>query len=106
MAAFAYRVLPPCAEFWSSIGPEEVAALARYLEHLQRLRQEGSVRFVGRAPNGDHSLMLVAAEDEAHASTIARSDPAVSEGLMRIERHAFLVVLDGGKAAHGAAPRT
>ena len=33
--------------------------------------------------------------DEAQARAIARSDPAVSEGLMRLERRPSLVVLDG-----------
>ena len=76
--------------------------LLRYMERLERLRRDGTVRFAGRAPNGDHSLMLVEAQNEAQANTIARSDPAVSEGLMRVEQHVFLVVLDGAKALRRA----
>lgn len=42
MASFAYRILPPRAELWDTIGSEEVAALVRYLEHLERLTQRAS----------------------------------------------------------------
>jgi hypothetical protein len=39
--------------------------------------------------------VLIEAENEAHADAMARRDPAVSEGLVRLERHPFAVVLDG-----------
>lgn len=98
MASFAYRILPR-AEPWEAMEPGEAALLVRYLEHLQSLRQDGSVRLVGRERNGDYAFMLVVdAGDEAHAKTLAQGDPAVREGLIRIARHPSLVVLDDVKA--------
>ncbi|WP_210527933.1 YciI family protein [Rubellimicrobium arenae] len=95
MPTFAYRLLPPRAAFWATIEPGEVALMVRHLEHLRRLKEEGAVRFVGRAENGDYGFVLIEADDQAHANRIATSDPAVSEGLMRLELHAFLVVYSG-----------
>ena len=82
MAFFAYRILPPTAEFWDTLEPEDMAPLVRYLEHLRRLRV-----------NGNRDFILIEADDEIHADAIAQNDPAVSEGLMQIERHSFLVTL-------------
>lgn len=94
MASFAYRVLPPRDEFWDTIEPHELALMVRHLEHLRRLKEEGTVRFVGRAENGDYGFVLIEADNKIHANAIARSDPAVSEGLMRLELHPFVVVFD------------
>ena len=83
MAFFAYRILPPSAEFWDTLEPGDMAPLVHYLEHLRRLRVDGNRDFI-----------LIEADDEIHADAIARNDPAVSEGLMQIERHSFLVTLN------------
>lgn len=102
IASFAYRILPR-VEFWASMEPGEAALLARYLEHLQSLRQDGSVRLVGREQNGGPTFVLVVdAEDEAHAKALAQSDPAIREGLIRIARHPSLVVLDEAKTDQNA----
>jgi uncharacterized protein YciI len=94
MASFAYRVLPPRDEFWDTIEPHELALMVRHLEHLRHLKEEGTVRFVGRTENGDYGFVLIEADNKTHANAIARSDPAVSEGLMRLELHPFVVVFD------------
>lgn len=100
MTTFAYRVLSPRDEFWATIEPEELALMVRHLEHLRRLKEQGTVRFVGRteslAGKGDYGFVVIEARDLVHANAIARSDPAVSEGLMRLELHPFEVVLDDG----------
>ncbi len=80
MTFFAYRILPPSAEFWDSLEPEDVGPLVHYLEHLRRLRVDGN-----------HKYILVEADDAADADAIVRVDPAVSEGLMRVEKHCVLV---------------
>lgn len=96
MASFAYRLLPPRPEFWATLGPGEIALMARHLEHLRRLKEAGAVRFVGRTESttgeGDYGFVVIEARTLAHANAIARSDPAVSEGLMGLELHPFVVV--------------
>ena len=92
MAFFAYRILPPSAEFWDTLEPRDMAPLVHYLEHLRRLRVDGNRDFI-----------LIEADDETHADAIARNDPAVSEGLMQIERHSFLVTLNKAFPRRSAA---
>ena len=94
MPTFAYRILPPRAEFATTITPEEMAIMGRHWGHLQALHATGAVRFVGRAENGDYGFCVFDAPDEGEARRIAWSDPAVAEGLMRVEVHAFAVVID------------
>jgi uncharacterized protein YciI len=112
MASFAYRLLPPRPEFWASLGPGEVALMARHLDHLRRLKEEGAVRFVGRTDSltgeGDYGFVVIEARNAAQANAIARSDPAVSEGLMQLELHPFVVVWGGtgdGAGPQGTAPQ-
>jgi uncharacterized protein YciI len=71
-----------------------MALMGRHWEHIQALHAEGVVRYVGRAENGDYGFCVIDAADEGEAQRIAESDPAVAEGLMRVEVHAFQVVLD------------
>jgi uncharacterized protein YciI len=94
MPTFAYRILPPREAFVATIRPEEMAVMGRHWEHIQRLHAQGTVLYVGRAENGDYGFCVIEAADEAEARRIAGSDPAVAEGLMRLEVHAFHVVLD------------
>jgi uncharacterized protein YciI len=108
MVTFVYRILPPRAEFWASLEPGEVALMARHLEHLRRLKEEGTVQFVGRAEDapgqGGYGFVVIEAKDEMHAQRIARSDPAVTEGLMRLELQPFTVVFSGAAGTEGSKP--
>lgn len=94
MPTFAYRILPPRADFVATIRPEEMDVMGRHWEHLQVLDAQGVLRFVGRAENGDYGFCVIEAADEDEAWRLARSDPAVAEGLMRLEVHAFDVVIE------------
>jgi len=94
MPTFAYRILPPRAQFAATITPEEMAIMGRHWGHLQTLHTPGAVRFVGRAENGDYEFCVLDAADEGEARRMAWSDPAVAEGLMRGELHAFTIVID------------
>ena len=94
MPTFAYRILPPRESFVATMEPREMAVMGRHWEHIQALHARGVVQYVGRAENGDYGLCVIEAADEAEARRIAASDPAVAEGLMRAEVHAFMVVLD------------
>ena len=98
MPTYAYRILPPRTDFVATIQPPEMALMGRHFEHLQKLHAQGIVRYVGRAENGDYGLCVFDAADEGQARSIAESDPAVAEGLMRLELHPFMVVFDGAAA--------
>lgn len=95
MPTYAYRILPPRNAFVATIQPQEMALMGRHFEHLQKLHAAGVVRYVGRAENGDYGFCVFDAPDEGAARRIAESDPAVAEGLMRLELHSFQVVFDG-----------
>lgn len=96
MAAFLYRILPPRADFAATITEAEMEVMGRHFAHLQTLHAAGKLRFVGRAENGDFGLAVFEAADEAEARAVADADPAVAEGLMRVEVHAFRIVdVDG-----------
>ncbi len=94
MPTFAYRILPPRADFAATMQPEEMAVMGRHWAHIQALHAQGVVRFVGRAENGDYGFCVYDAADEAEARRLAESDPAVAEGLMRLEVHPFHVAID------------
>jgi uncharacterized protein len=94
MPIFAYRILPPRADFATSMQPAEMAVMGRHFEHLQTLHGQGLIRFVGRAENGDYGFCVFEAEDADAAHAVVRSDPAVAEGLMTVEMHPFMVVFD------------
>lgn len=96
MAAFLYRILPPRADFAATITEAEMGVMGRHFAHLQSLHAAGKLRFVGRAENGDFGLAVFEAADEVEARAVADADPAVAEGLMRVEVHAFRIVdMDG-----------
>ena len=75
--------------------PAEMAGMGRHLEHLQGLHAHGLIRLVGRAEDGDHGFCVFKADDADAVHATARSDPAVAEGLMTVEVHPVMVVLDG-----------
>lgn len=108
MGTYAYRLLPPRPEFWATVEPGELGLLARHLERLRHLKEQGAVRFVGRTETGgqgsDYGFVVIEARDPAEARRIAETDPAVLEGLMQLEFHAFLVVHDASSAAGAADP--
>ncbi|NGM44000.1 hypothetical protein G5B31_00465 [Rhodobacter sp. SGA-6-6] len=96
MPTFLYRILPPRADFAATVTEAEMAVMGRHFGYLQGLHAAGRLRFVGRAENGDFGLAVVEAADEAEARAVAEADPAVAEGLMRAEVHAFRIVdMDG-----------
>lgn len=103
MPIYAYRILPPREGFAATIQPQEMALMGRHFEHLQRLHARGIVHYVGRAEDGAYGFCVFEAEGDSQARAIAESDPAVAEGLMRLELHPFRVVFD--RPALSSAPR-
>lgn len=53
MPAFAYRIVPPRADFVATITDGEAAMMGAHFGFLQGLEAEGRVIFVGRCDNGD-----------------------------------------------------
>jgi uncharacterized protein YciI len=92
MSAFIYRILPPRENFVATITATEQAVMGRHFAYLTGLHAAGKVHFVGRAENGDFGLAVIEAEGLAEAESMGRADPAVAEGLMRLEVHAFRIV--------------
>lgn len=92
MPDFAYRILPPRADFAATLTDAEAALLRRHFDYLTRLNGEGRLSFVGRTENGDWGLCVFQAKDLAEADRIARADPVVAEGLMQVEVHHFRIV--------------
>ena len=99
MPAFAYRILPPRADFVTTITDGEAATMGAHFGFLQGLEAEGRVIFVGRCDNGDWGLGVFEFADEAEAREVLSRDPAVASGLMRMELHAFKVVMERGATA-------
>lgn len=87
-------VLRPARIGMLTEGPtaEEAATVARHLEYLQGQARAGKVRIAGRTTEDDErtlGLVLLAAASEEEARAIMAADPAVAQGVMRAELHAF-----------------
>ena len=94
MPTFAYRILPPRADFVATITPEEAAIMGAHFEYLSKLFDQGKIVFVGRTENGDYGLGIFDLPDEATFDAVVAGDPAVAAGLVRAEKHAFKVVFN------------
>ena len=101
MPVFAYRILPPRADFAATITDEEGATMGAHFAYLQELEAEGRVVFVGRCENGDWGLGVFEFADEAEAREFLSRDPAVASGLMRMELHAFRIAMERGAVGLG-----
>jgi len=94
MPDFAYRIIPPRAAFPQTLSDEERAVMSAHWAYVQQLDAAGRIRFVGRCENGDYGIAVFTAADLATARATAAADPAVASGLMRVEVHAFKIVLE------------
>ncbi len=92
MPVFCYRILPPRGDFVATASADEMAVMGRHFVYLQGLHAQGILRFAGRAENGDFGLAVIEAADLPAAEAIAQADPAVAEGLMRMEVQGFVIV--------------
>jgi hypothetical protein len=90
MPAFAYRILPPRADFVATITDGEAATMGAHFGFLQGLEVEGRVIFVGRCDNGDWGLGVFEFADEAEAGgAVARPCGRVgphAHGASRVRR--------------------
>jgi len=76
--------------------PEEAEIVSRHYAHLESLTEKGVMILVGRTQNRDESTFGIAifeAEDDLTARAIMESDPAVREGVMRVELYPYQVAL-------------
>ena len=84
-------------------GPNdlEMAAIGRHGEHLNRLAEEGVLVFAGRTQVQSaetRGYALLWADDEAAATRLMNSDPAVSEGIMRATLWPYAVAVGNAEA--------
>jgi len=92
MPHFAYRILPPRANFTATATSDELQTMGAHFRYLNKLHDAGRVVFVGRTENGDWGLAVLDAPSEAAGRALAEADPAVSSGLMRCEFNPFHTV--------------
>ena len=92
MPHFAYRILPPRADFVAPLTEDERAIMGAHFHYLSALNDAGKVVFVGRCENGDYGFGVFDLAYETEFNAVVDSDPAVSSGLMKAERHAFKTI--------------
>jgi uncharacterized protein YciI len=79
--------------FVEIMTPGEEAVVEEHFAHLQRLLAEGRLILAGPCLDGAFGVVILEATSEEEATTLMRADPAVREGVMTAELHAFRVSL-------------
>jgi uncharacterized protein YciI len=77
-------------------GPtqQEAEAIGAHLGYLQRLVEQGALLLAGRSLVLDQeafALVLLQADTESQALALMRADPAVAQGVLSGELHAFRI---------------
>ena len=87
---FAYVVRPAFdAAFLARATAEERAVFERHGEWLEARYEEGLVLFAGRCYDGPFGLVVLDADDEAHARALVAEDPSISAGVQSAELYPF-----------------
>jgi uncharacterized protein YciI len=97
MPEFLYRIQSTRLGMLTE-GPteHEAAILDEHFEYFRRLAAQGVVFTAGRTQNAGErtfGLVILAADSEAKADELMRSDPAVSSGVMRAELFPYRTAL-------------
>jgi len=83
---FVFRLIPPRASFALDLTPEERALMDRHSDHWDVMIDAGRVVVLGPVMDGSGSWGLGVVEgEEAEIRAFAADDPAVAEGLLRLE---------------------
>ena len=87
MPTFVFRLIPPRASFALDLTPEERALMDRHSDHWDPMVDAGRVVVLGPVMDGSGSwgLGVVEAEDEEEIRAFAAADPAVADGMLRLE---------------------
>jgi len=90
---FLYKITPARLGMVTK-GPndQEAAILLQHFNYLKVLTDQGTVLLFGRTQNSDEKtfgLAIFRAESEDEARAIMNNDPAVNEGVMRVELYPY-----------------
>lgn len=107
MPQYLYRVQPTRSDMLVT-GPteQEMRAADEHFEYLQSLTSAGKALLVGRTATEDEhtfGVVIFSAADDTEAYAIARGDPAVQQGVMRVEIFPFQLLLWSDSALKNAA---
>ncbi len=94
--SFVYLLRPVRPGFVETMTPREEAVVEEHFAHLERLLAEGRLILAGPCLDGAFGVVILEATSEGEATTLMRADPAVREGVMTAELHAFRVSLRRG----------
>ena len=90
---FVYVVRLVRPEAATDATAEEEAVLEQHFAYLQRALREGRLLLAGPCEDAAFGIVLFEASSEADAEAFMRGDPAVAQGVMRAELHAFRISL-------------
>jgi len=86
MTTFVFRLIPPRPSFALDLTDAERALMDRHADHWQPLVDAGRMVAFGPVMDGSGSWGLGVVEgEEAEIRAFAADDPAVAEGLLRLE---------------------
>ena len=86
MPTFVFRLIPPRPSFALDLTDAERALMGRHADHWQPLVDAGHMVAFGPVMDGSGSWGLGVVEgEETEIRAIAAGDPAVAEGLLRLE---------------------
>src|SRR5271165_5263864 len=93
MPTFAYTIWPAREGMGpGDATPEEQAAVGEHWNYLVGLNAAGKVKFVGRSDTPPFvGICVFSAADEAEASTVANTDPAVAKGVFAMRCQPYTV---------------
>ena len=98
MSAWVYFLHPPRENFIDTITDEESATMGVHFEHLTELFATGKLILAGPTLGSVNTgLVVIEAEDEAEATALMSSDPAISSGLVTGELRAMRVAFARGR---------
>jgi uncharacterized protein YciI len=93
---------PARVGFYKAPTPGEIRAVDRHFLYLKEAADEGTVILAGRTLNEDKSgsgvVIFVAPSDE-EARRFAEDDPAVAEGVFRMELFPYRIALSSSRWA-------
>ena len=75
--------------FLARATPEERRVFERHGEWLEARYAEGRVLFAGRCYDGPLGLVVLDADDDAHARALMAQDPSVRSGVQAAELYPF-----------------
>lgn len=80
---------PARADFPRDMTAAEEATMTRHVAYMETLRASGRLALAGPCRNAAFGMSLFLAADDADAQRILSEDPAIADGVMSAEVHAY-----------------